>query len=264
MTADVFGQHAYQIRLEWGADGAQALAGDIAVVVDVLSFSTSVCIAVERGMSVYPYVWKDQRAKVFAEQHDAVLALGRLEAAKPGMYSAPTLSPAHLLECESFPRLVLPSPNGSTISAGLYESGTTVLLGCLRNAESVAEWLSARVDEGEAVGIVPAGERWGHNDSMRPALEDHLGAGAIVSGLIRRGHEAVMSPEAIAAARLFDSVEGSLAVSLRDCVGARELASMGFSSDVEAAEALNVSQVVPVLNEGCFVPAASVKRSLRI
>lgn len=119
MTEEVFGQHAYLIRLEWGADGAQASAGDIAVVVDVLSFSTSVCIAVERGMRVYPYVWKDQRSQLFAEQHDAVLALGRLEAAKSEGCCAPTLSPAHLLECEPVPRLVLPSPNGSTISAGL-------------------------------------------------------------------------------------------------------------------------------------------------
>lgn len=139
-----------------------------------------------------------------------------------------------------------------------------MLLGCLRNAESVAAWLSARVDEGSAVGIVPAGERWGLSDSMRPALEDHLGAGAIASGLIRRGHERVMSPEALAAARLFDAMEENLTSLLRDCVGGRELASMGCPSDVEAAANLNASQVVPVLNEGHFVPVSSVNWSRKI
>ncbi|WP_238385059.1 hypothetical protein [Nesterenkonia muleiensis] len=53
--ADLMGQRDYPIRFDWGPVGARASGADIAVVVDVLSFSTSVCIAVERGMQVYPY-----------------------------------------------------------------------------------------------------------------------------------------------------------------------------------------------------------------
>ncbi|MDP9822983.1 hypothetical protein [Nocardioides massiliensis] len=53
--ADLFGQGEFGVRLDWGPTGAQATRADVAVVVDVLSFSTPVTVAVERGMRVFPY-----------------------------------------------------------------------------------------------------------------------------------------------------------------------------------------------------------------
>lgn len=90
--ADLFGQGSHAVRLDWGPTGARACAVDVSVVVDVLSFSTSVCVAVERGMRVYPYVWDDDRAKEYALGRDAVLAVGRLEATRDGAAEAPSLS----------------------------------------------------------------------------------------------------------------------------------------------------------------------------
>lgn len=54
-----------------------ATRADVSVVVDVLSFSTSVTVAVGRGIRVFPYRWKGNRAEDFARENDAVLALGR-------------------------------------------------------------------------------------------------------------------------------------------------------------------------------------------
>ena len=118
----------FGVQLEWGLAGARASRAAVAVVVDVLSFSTSVCIAVERGMQVYPYAWKGAGAEAFARQHDAVLAVGRLEATTDGAPAAPSLSPAGLLAGPPVPRLVLPSPNGSTIAAALDASPTVPVL----------------------------------------------------------------------------------------------------------------------------------------
>ncbi|CAN5454117.1 hypothetical protein BH23ACT6_BH23ACT6_00090 [soil metagenome] len=88
---------------------------DVIAVVDVLSFSTSVCVAVERGMRVFPLRWKDDRARIFAAENDATLAVGRLEGSKDEAPLLPSLSPAQLLICHPSPRIVLPSPNGSHI-----------------------------------------------------------------------------------------------------------------------------------------------------
>jgi len=222
------------------------------VIVDVLSFSTSVTVAVERGMRVFPYGWKGAQAEEFAAQHDAVLAVGRLEATTDGEVTAPSLSPAALLSCEMIPRLVLPSPNGSTIVAALLDGGSTVAVGCLRNAQAVAEWLVPAVKAGRSVAVIATGERWSYDDSLRPALEDHLGAGAILSALSALGHSDRLSPEASAAAELFDASVVRLSERMHSCVGGRELTSKGFASDVDVAADLNSSRIVPVLQGGAF------------
>ncbi|WP_181275657.1 hypothetical protein [Brevibacterium oceani] len=73
------------------------MKADLAVVVDVLSFSTSVCVGVERGMRFFPYRWKGPGAEAFARDHDAVLAVGRFESTPPDSPTALSLSPAVLL-----------------------------------------------------------------------------------------------------------------------------------------------------------------------
>lgn len=118
------------------------MAADVNLVVDVLSFTTSVCVAVDPGMVVYPFAWKDERAHEFAAKMDASLAVGRrqVKAAQDG----PSLSPVHLARCPFSPRIVLPSPNGSTISALLARSGGQVVAGCLRNAQAVGEYVASK------------------------------------------------------------------------------------------------------------------------
>lgn len=254
-ATSVFGQRDFDIRFEWGPTGARAVRADVAVIVDVLSFSTSVTIAVGRGMTVFPYPWKDDRAADFAAAHDAVLAVGRLEATKSERPSAPSLSPAGLLAGEAVPRLVLPSPNGSTIAASLRGMDSLVVAGCFRNADAVAQWLADGLQGGRSVAVIAAGERWEYDDSLRPALEDQLGAGAILACLRARGYAARMSPESLAAAALLDRLKGNLGAVLHEAVSGRELATKGFASDVAVAAERDVSSVVPILVDGAFGPA---------
>ncbi|MBI9001599.1 2-phosphosulfolactate phosphatase [Corynebacterium sp. CCM 9185] len=250
--SDYFGQADYAIRMDWGPEGARRCAADVNIIVDVLSFSTSVTVAAGRGMTVYPCRWKDDRAADFAAEHDAVLAVGRLEAGTaPGTHGI-SLSPAGLLTATRVPRIVLPSPNGSTISAILADTGAMVVAGCLRNATAVGRWAAQQVDVGKSVAVIAAGERWREDGSLRPALEDHLGAGAILSALIMPRNIRVCSPEALASAGLFAGSQEYLSALLADCVGGRELAAMGFREDVTVAADLDASGVVPMLTDGAF------------
>jgi 2-phosphosulfolactate phosphatase len=204
-VADLFGQGDFDVRFDWGPVGAKTARADVALVVDVLSFSTSVTVAVERGMKVYPHGWNGSRAQAFAAEHDAILATGQLEATRDGGRTAPSLSPAALRACTPIPRLVLPSPNGSTIAAALQREGTEVAVGCLRNAEAAAKWLASALDDGDSAAVVAAGERWRGDDSLRFALEDHLGAGAVLSHLVDLGFADRMSPESATAAQLLEA-----------------------------------------------------------
>ncbi|MFF4906640.1 2-phosphosulfolactate phosphatase [Streptomyces sp. NPDC001260] len=241
-------QREYGVRFEWGPTGARQLASDTAclVVVDVLSFTTSVTVAVEAGTRVFPYAWRDETASAFARDKEAVLAVGRRAATPAAPWS---LSPAALRRAPFTPRLVLPSPNGSAISAAA--AGSTVVAGCLRNATAVGHLLAQR-GYGTAerpLAVIAAGERW-PDGSLRPALEDLLGAGAIIDALGSRG-DGPLSPEAAAARACFTQAP-DVAAAVASCSSGLELALSGFADDVAVATELDVCAVVPVLTDGAF------------
>lgn len=243
-------QRAFSVRFEWGLPGAHAIGkdADVAVVVDVLSFTTTVSVAIDAGMEVLPYRWKDESAVRYADQQDATLAVSRASA-KPGQIS---LSAASIRQAEPVARLVLPSPNGSTISWHLDGMGPDVVAGCLRNAEAVARWIDNRYDrDTSTIAIVAAGERW-PDGSLRPAIEDLWGAGAIISGLAARGRDR-LSPEAKIAAGAFDLARGTIRAELASCASGKELIDNGFGSDVMVASELDSSDHVPVLTGSRFI-----------
>jgi 2-phosphosulfolactate phosphatase len=61
-------QSDHALRHDRGGQGAAALAAgtDVAVVVDVLSFITTLSVAADGGTVVYPYRWTDNTAGRFA------------------------------------------------------------------------------------------------------------------------------------------------------------------------------------------------------
>ena len=106
-------------------------------MVDVLSFTTTLSVAVEHGIAVYPYPWASEAAAAYAEERGAVPRVGRRRAGR----GAGEPSPSSFDGISGIGRVVLPSPNGSAISFALRESGVTVVGACLRNARTVGEWL---------------------------------------------------------------------------------------------------------------------------
>jgi 2-phosphosulfolactate phosphatase len=233
-------QHGYRARLEWGQTGVQLLAGraDLVVIVDVLSFTTSVSVAVERRASVIPYRFRDETAEPYARSIGATLASP--ERGAPGA----TLSPASLTVLRRDERLVLPSPNGATCTVLAAEAGATVIAGCLRNASAVGRFATTH---GGTIAVIPAGERW-PDGGLRPAVEDLIGAGAILASIDRRA----MSPEAMAAVAAFRTAEDDLLGMLRGSASGRELAAAGFGRDLPIAAGIDVTDLVPVLVGGAF------------
>jgi 2-phosphosulfolactate phosphatase len=230
----------YNVQVEWGRDGlaAQLSGSDVIVIVDVLSFSTCVDVAVGRGAAVLPFGSPGAEAEAFARTVGAECATARGQ----GHLS---LSPATLADLESGQKVVLPSPNGAALSRQTGQVRT--LTACLRNAAAVAR---AAERAGPRITVVAAGERW-PSGALRPALEDWIGAGAVVAAL-----DGVRSPEAAAAQHAFEAVASRLDSALLECVSGQELIARGYEGDVAWAAALNVSACVPLLGDGAFMNAA--------
>lgn len=246
-------QAPFRQRVEWGLSGARALcAGEgavIAVVVDVLSFTTTVSVAADLGTAVLPYRWADASAAGFARAHDATLAVGR-SVARDGEVS---LSPASLRRSAPPARLVLPSPNGSTVAAHLQGHVEVCVAASLRNAAAVATWITERAGAETAVAVIAAGERW-NDGSLRPAVEDVWGAGAVLFHLAEHGWTD-RSPEADLAIAAYTSIRGQESLALARCVSGRELTDAGYGADVEIAAEVGQSLSVPLLRDHRFVTA---------
>lgn len=226
------------VSLGWGLNGLKHLLpdSDVVVIVDVLSFSTAVDVAVGKGAQVLPFAYGREDAAAHAIRHQAHLA--RPRSAGEGQFS---LSPKSLSQLTPGQRIVLPSPNGSMLSERTDKRVT--LAGCLRNARAVAK---VALRSGCRIAVIAAGERW-PDGSLRPALEDLLGAGAIIDHLA-----ASLTPDAEAARAAYQGMKASFKDAIAACASGQELIQAGFAEDVAYALALNASDAAPGLIEGAY------------
>lgn len=230
-------QSVFDLRCEWGEHGLATLApaAQLVVIIDLLSYSTTVDIALDRGAEVYPHPWKDASADARARELGATLATGR---GKGGF----SLSPASMLRAMPGQKIVLPSPNGAALSVKAAAIAPHVICASFRNLSAAARYAAAF----SPIAILPAGERWPDN-SLRPAVEDIACAGALIEKL-----PGTRSPEATAAVGIWQAFRHDLRANLLACASGRQLVEMGYPADVEMAAEIDVSTLVPVLCDGRY------------
>ncbi|MFG2200110.1 2-phosphosulfolactate phosphatase [Kitasatospora sp. NPDC048715] len=237
---------SHDVHVEWGVPGAALAAarGDAVVVVDVLSFSTTLAVAVDRGFACLVYSGAEiaeMGGREAAAERLRARALSKRRRVPPGALS---LSPGSLTRAEPGQRVLFTSLNGASIVAA-SASAPALLVAGLRNAAASARTARAVLTSGTArrITIVASGEQWSSVEpgvsGMRPAAEDWLGAGLLCLRLREAGLS--LSAEAALSAASWTSSDV-----LRDCVSARELVAAGFAEDVELSLELDVSDVVPV------------------
>lgn len=198
----------------WGEAGLRVLAPhvDRIVIVDVLSFATACSVAREAGAIVVPH------------HPDGTIPPGMLVAG-PRSLTQPSLSPASLTGLTPGTRIVIPSQNGSRLLALARSHDPEATTGCLRDGSAVA----ARLAGVDRVALIAAGERW-PDDTLRFALEDWLGVGAIAARL-----PGPRSPEVVAAVAAYEAHANDLPAALRHTPSGRELVRRGFAADLVLA-----------------------------
>lgn len=144
------------------------------------------------------------------------------------------------------------SVNGAPLAAAA--AGALVLAGCLRNAAAVARVVLAeqhRRGGRVAVAVIAAGELGRDGESVRFAIEDQLGAGAVVDALTDVGIDHT-SPEAAVACEAFRGLRPALRHLLAASGSGQELGERGMRDAVLHAAEVGRSEVVPVLRDGVF------------
>ena len=230
------------VELGWGARGLERMAHQrrAVVIVDVLSFSTAVVAGVAAGAEVFPARDGEAGARLAAE-HGAVLAVARAAIDETHPFS---LSPLTLARARRGQRIVLPSPNGSTLSADAGDRFSLVVAGCLRNASAAA----SRVAGAPSIAVVAAAERR-PDGSLRAAREDLIGAGAVVAALPAT---VLRFPGAERAVAAFREAAADLRWAVLATESGQELVGIGWEPDVEFAAVLDADAVAPVLDGGRY------------
>ncbi len=247
---DYYGQEAFLVRLEWGRRGAERASarGDVLVIVDVLSFSTLATFAASRNVVLYPCATQEEVEKT-ALRVGAVAAQKSRAVTQPGSYS---LSPATFEVAPPGTQIAIASPNGATCCR-LATGCPRVFVAGITNAQAAAALVMQALGEtGKSVTLLACGERWTSvietdDGSLRFALEDMLGAGAIAAHL---PPHLSRSPEAQAAEAVFRATQHPLLETLLTCGSGIELVERGFSDDVHRAALLNQFEAVPILVDG--------------
>ncbi|MEI6497443.1 MAG: 2-phosphosulfolactate phosphatase [Actinomycetota bacterium] len=239
-------------RFDWGLDGLNCLApgAQVVVIVDVLRFTSAVSAAVEVGATVLPYRWNDDQAPAYAASRGAKL-LGT------GGDAGTSLSPTEMLRLPAGARVVLPSPNGSTLAFTARECGARhVLAGCLRNAAATARVARQLAGPHGGIAVIAAGERWYDTAGpVRPAVEDLIGAGAVLAALDPAASVSApaCSPEAAAARAAFVAARPRLYETLINSASGQELVERGLDVDVVSAAAHDVTNWTAMLFDEGFI-----------
>ena len=246
---DIYGQAGFDCRMDWGLRGVMDAAerGDVIVLVDVLSFTSTTTTAASFDIDIYPHPMHESAA-AFAAHVGAELRLG--DAVPKGKRS---LSPSLFGSVDRGKRFVLCSLNGATC-AHAAPHVPALFAGCLLNASAVAAAADcARADAGASVTVVACGEKWNDpregEDALRPCIEDYLGAGAILAALTGS-----RSPEAQVCATALEGLRAQLEALVWESASGRELRAGGFEEDVRQCGRLDVYDAVPILIDRRFTP----------
>lgn len=156
------------------------------------------------------------------------------------------------------------SSNGAAVASAAAETGAVVLVGGIRNAAATARAVMAvqeRRAERTSVIVIAAGERTTTGE-LRFAVEDQLGAGAVIAALTDLGIDH-SSPDGAVAAESFRALRRALRHLLAASGSGRELvggvastarmieAGIRPATTEEAAEP-DAVDAVPVLRDGVF------------
>ena len=214
----------------------------IFAVVDTLRASSTIVTLLERGVpEILPAASIDE-ARALRERLPDHLLCGEAGGLPPPGFDYGN-SPAEFAAADVAGRaVILATSNGTRVLAGL-SSSPAVVVGALLNREAVAVALLALgVEHGRDACIVCAAA-----PSGALALEDALGAGAIVEGALRLDPSLRPTDAARFARQAFLACRDDLPAALASGRHGVELVDAGFAADVEFCARLDVSAVAPRL-----------------
>ena len=213
---------------------SQELAGQTCVVLDILRATTSITVALASGA---------KEIRVFADigaarreangQPEQPLLCGEENCLRPAGFDLGNSPSA--FNCVVAHRTLYMATTNGTRALLAAEGARLVLVGALVNARAVARTVR---EAGADLTLLCAGT------GGKIAMEDLIGAGAVLSELQKQTSVEPASDVARMAVRIFMACRDNLFDALADAQGGRNLIQAGLAEDIEFAARLHSMDVV--------------------
>jgi len=212
-------------------------------VVDVLRASSAIVTLLERGVpAVIPAVSVEEARELRERLPDYLLCGERDSVPPPGFDYGNSPTEFAALDPKGR-RAILTTSNGTRLLNQLA-AAPAVLVGALLNREAAAKAILALgAERGRDATVVCAAAP----DGRSIALEDALGAGAIVEAALRLDASLRPTDAALFARDAFLARRRDLRDALASARHGAELVTAGFSADIDYCARLDISSVVPLL-----------------
>jgi len=224
----------------------EVVRGAHVAVVDVLRASSTIAVALAHGAAGVIPVAEPGDAIALGHRlgRERVLFCGERNALRIEGFDLDNSPASFTAEAVAGKTLIMTTTNGTRALRAVATAASVRTAG-LVNRTAVADALAR---EDGAIAIVCAGEADGF------ALEDALGAGALVDTLLTLIGDVELKDGARAAALLYRCVAERLAEAVASADHAQMLARNGFAADVTRCAALDTLTVVPTLHDGILIP----------
>jgi len=212
-------------------------------VVDVLRASSAIVTLLERGVPAVIPAASVEEARELRERLPDYLLCGERDSVPPPGFDYGN-SPTEFAALDPKGRRAILTTSNGTRLLNQLAAAPAVLVGALLNREAAAKaMLALAAERGRDATVVCAAAP----DGTSIALEDALGAGAIVEAALRLDASLRPTDAALFARDAFLARRRDLRDALASARHGAELVTAGFSADIDYCARLDISSVVPLL-----------------
>ncbi len=221
------------------------LADSQVVILDVLRATSTIITALSAGardLLLFDNLDAARAAKSAAMLPAPLLLAGETNCLKPADFDLGNSPREHLTEKVGGATILLSTTNG-TRAAHRARAAKTLFVASLLNASATAEALLPNLDHGHTLFLCA-----GTNGKL--ALEDALGAGAILFALMQTTYRADLpfSDSAWLAYHAFSGVRTHLPAALRLGTGALNIIDAGLEDDIDHCAKLDAMPIVATID----------------
>ncbi len=210
------------------------IADRVVVVFDVLRATTTMTAALAAGVGEIRIFDSIDAARSAAQQTVGAILCGERNCLAPPGFDLGNSPGVFKPSAHGGKTLFMATTNGTrAVLAGAQ--GKQALIGALVNAAAVAQRLGSLAPD---VTLLCAGT------DGQPAMEDLLGAGAVIDALWAQTELELENDSARMAQRLFRACRADLPAALADSAGGKNVSAAGLAADIDLASRLDSIPIV--------------------